>query len=68
MLCRQLAESEACTATLQVIIKETPTRDLVLTDFDYKYIAVAIQERQSIDYLGYRRERSLTAALSESTR
>jgi hypothetical protein len=46
LLQRQLAESEACTATLQATIEEPITRDiLVLTDLDYKYIAAAIQER-----------------------
>ena len=62
MLHRQLAESEARTATLQATIEETPARDPALTDFDYERIAVAIQERQSI---GDHR-RSPTTALSES--
>ena len=42
LLRRQLAESEARTATLQATIEETPTRDPVLTDFDYERIAAAI--------------------------
>ena len=67
LLRRQLAESEARTATLQATIEETPTRDPVLTDFDYECIAAAVQERQSTDHLGYRRERSLTATLSKLT-
>ena len=62
---RQLAESEARTATLQATIEETPIQDTpALTDFDYKCIAAAIQERQSTSD----RRRSPTAALSESTR
>ena len=42
LLRKQLAESEARTATLQATIEETPARDLVLIDFNYECIAVAI--------------------------
>ena len=43
LLRKQLAESEACTATLQATIEETLIRDtLALTDFDYKCIIAAI--------------------------
>ena len=49
---RQLAESEARTATLQATIEDTPA----LSDYDYERIAAAMQQRQPTDPLIDRRD------------
>ena len=64
---KQLAESESRTATLQATIEETRNTP-AFTDLDYERIAAAMQQQQSRDHSRDRRDRSLTAALSESTR
>src|ERR1700722_20873886 len=61
---RQLAESESRAATFRATIeqfREVPA----FTDLDYERIAVAMQRLQSRDRS---QDRSVTAALSESTR
>jgi len=70
---QQLAESESRAATLQATIEETrdtpaPAPAPAFTDLDYERIAAAMQQLQSREHSRVRRDRSLTAAFSESTR